>query len=275
MSKYILVVFLFLSIIPKTFSQSELNNYSYVVVPDRFDFLNEDDKYQLNSIAEFLFNKHGFHAFKSSATPNAKRCDGLYLDVINLTAILRTKFVIILSDCNDFEVYRSPEGISKHKEFKKAYQDALRKAFAYFEDMNVNQKEIEYFDEESVSETKSEETLVTKETTIVAEGVTEIKKPSDSETIPKLNLPESKFSSYIKDDATYMLRKTSEGYTLYEETTSTEGGFLLIGKIGMLDDGTKIYFVDSSDAVFQASFDSSENLVVQQKEATIIYYRAH
>ena len=275
MSKYILVVFLFLSIIPKTFSQSEINNYSFVVVPERFDFLNEDDKYQLNSIAEFLFNKHGFHAFKSDKTPNAKRCDGLYADVINITAILRTKFVVILSDCNGFEVYRSPQGISKHKEFKKAYQDALRKAFVYFEDMNVKQKKIEYFDEELVSDTKSEETLVPKETTKVDDVATEINVASDSETKPNLNLPQSKFSSYIKDDATYMLRTTSEGYTLYEETTSTEGGFLLIGKIGMLDDATKIYFVDTSDAVFQANFDTSENLIVQKNGTTIIYYRAH
>ena len=254
MSKYILVIFLFLSTIPKIFSQSELNNYSFVVVPERFDFLNEDDKYQLNSIAEFLFNKHGFHAFRSSATPDAKRCDGLYAEVINLTAMLRTKFVLIL---------------------KKAYQDALRKAFAYFEGMNVKQKEIEYFDEESVSETKSDEMLVSKETAKITRELTEVVKPSGSETISNSNLPQSKFSSYTKDGASYMLRKTSEGYTLFKETESTETGFLLIGKIGMSVDTAKLYFVDASDAIFSANFDTSENLKVQKDGSTVIYYRAH
>jgi hypothetical protein len=275
MSKYILVIFLFLNTIPKIFSQSELSNYSFVVVPERFDFLNEDDKYQLNSIAEFLFNKHGFHAFRSSATPDAKRCDGLYAEVINLTAMLRTKFVLILRDCNGFEVYRSPEGISRHKEFKKAYQDALRKAFAYFEDMNVKQKEIVYFDEESVSETKSDEMLVSKETAKITRELTEVVKPSGSETISNSNLPQSKFSSYTKDGASYMLRKTSEGYTLFKETESTETGFLLIGKIGMSVDTAKLYFVDASDAIFSANFDTSENLKVQKDGSTVIYYRAH
>ena len=275
MSRYILVVFFFLSIIPKAFSQSELNNYSYVIVPERFDFLNEDDKYQLNSIAEFLFNKYGFHAFKSSVTPNAKRCDGLYAEVTNLTAILRTKFVLILRDCNGFEIYRSPEGVTRHKEFKKAYQDALRKAFAYLEDMNVKQKEIIYFDEESVSETKPEVTLVPKETVKVAKVVIEEKEAPVSETKSNLNLPKSKFSSYVEGDTSYMLRKTSEGYTLYKETTSSADGLTVIGKIGMLDDASKLYFVDASDAIFPANFDTSENLSVQKNGTTIIYYRAH
>ena len=274
MSKYIIVLFFFLSIIPKGFSQSDLSNYSFVIVPERFDFLNQDDKYQLNSLAEFLFNKHGFHAFKSDKTPNTKRCDGLYADVINLKAILRTKFVIILRDCNGFEIYRSPEGITRLKEFKKAYQDAMRKAFAYFEGMGVKQKEIVYFDDEPAAETTKTETMISKE----ASGtktleVAQVIEPMISEGNSSLNLPKAKFSSYTLDDATYMLRKTVEGYTLYKETTSTEGGLELVGKIGMTDDAKKLYFIDSLDAVFQANFDASENLVIKKDGTSLIYNR--
>ena len=269
MSKYLIVLFFFLSIIPKSFSQSNMSDYSFVIVPERFEFLNEDDKYQLNSIAEFLFNKHGFHAFKSNNAPNAKRCDGLYAEVINISAMLRTKLVLILKDCNGFEVYRSQEGITRLKEFKQAHQDALRRAFAYFEGMGVKQKEIVYFDDEVAAETiKSNETsgattqqITQGEVAVVAVGAV------------SLNLPKARFSSYDNDDGTYMLRKTTAGYTLFKETSSAEDGLMLIGKIGISDVSTKLYFIDTDDKVFDASFDASENLVLQKDDISIIYNR--
>ncbi len=49
------------------FSQSNLNNYKYVIVPKKYDFLKEKDQYQLNSLTEFLFNKYGFQAFMEGA----------------------------------------------------------------------------------------------------------------------------------------------------------------------------------------------------------------
>ena len=111
MSKFIFLICCLISFIPKSFSQIKLSDYSYVIVPEQFELLNEKDKYQLNSIAEFLFNKHGFHAFKSESAPNAGRCDGLYADLEKVTAILRTKLVVVLKDCNGAEVYRTEEGL--------------------------------------------------------------------------------------------------------------------------------------------------------------------
>ena len=52
MSKYLIVLFFFLSVISKGISQSSMSDYSFVIVPERFNFLNEVDKYQLNSIAD-------------------------------------------------------------------------------------------------------------------------------------------------------------------------------------------------------------------------------
>ena len=260
MSKYLIVLFFFLSIVPKSFSQSNMSDYSFVLVPERFNFLNEVDKYQLNSIAEFLFNKHGFHAFKSNKAPNTKRCDGLYAEVINISAMLKTKLVLILRDCNGFEVYRSPEGVTRLKEFKQAHQDALRKAFAYFEGMGVKQKEIEYFDDEASDATNQK---------ITEGGVTVI-------TIVgamSMNLPKARFSSYNKGDETYMLRKTSKGYTLFKESATAEDGLLLVGKIAVSEGDTELSFIDADDAVFKASFDASENLVIQKDGSSVIYNR--
>ena len=55
----IIIIFLFhLSV----FTQNSLNinDYKYVSVPDRFDFLKTSDQYQLNSLTEFLLKKNGF-----------------------------------------------------------------------------------------------------------------------------------------------------------------------------------------------------------------------
>jgi hypothetical protein len=269
MSKNLIVLFFFLSVIPKSFSQTNMSNYSFVIVPERFNFLNEDDKYQLNSIAEFLFNKHGFHAFKSDMTPNTKRCDGLYADVVNVTAMLKTKLVLILRDCNGFEVYRSPEGVTRLKKFKQAHQDALRRAFEYFDGMEVKQKEIVYFDNDATTEAiKSKET-----SGVTTQQVTQGNEALIAVSALSLNLPKARFSSYKMGDGTYMLRKTTEGYTLFKETSSAEDGLMLVGKIGVSDDVTTLSFTDVDDVVFDASFDTAENLVLQKDDTSIVYSR--
>ena len=60
-TKFIFVL-IFLCIVPNTFSQTNLNDYKYVIVPNSFDFLKYEDQYQLNSLTKFLFNKNGFTA---------------------------------------------------------------------------------------------------------------------------------------------------------------------------------------------------------------------
>ena len=57
--KYILITVLVLSsgII---IGQRSLNEYKYVTVPNKFDFLKSDDQYQLNSLTKFLLEKKVF-----------------------------------------------------------------------------------------------------------------------------------------------------------------------------------------------------------------------
>ena len=47
-------------IVTSVFSQVNLNDYKYVIVPKKYDFLKEADQYQINSLSKFLFNKYGF-----------------------------------------------------------------------------------------------------------------------------------------------------------------------------------------------------------------------
>lgn len=267
--KYVLVA-LFLGFNVIAWSQKGLNDYSYVIVPEQFEFLDTKDKYQLNSILNFLFNKHGFHSFLSNEIPDAKRCDGLYADLERGKAFLRTKFSIILRDCDDNEIYRSPQGISKLKDFKKAYQDALRKAFLHIEELDVHQKDIEYFDGNSGSD-EMENKDVLKVTENVITDYTDEGTISEN-SVDHALLPKSKFSNYSYNGASYLLRRTSTGYLLYEENTTTEDGLLLVATIE-LQNGSKILFIDAMGRVFKGSFDEMQNMLIQRLDEVEIYKR--
>ena len=275
MNKYFFLAIFLLCFVPNGNSQTDLSDFSYVIVPEQFEYFDQKDKYQLNSIAEFLFNKHGFHAFKSNNTPDAKRCDGLYADIEKLTAMLRTKLVVVLKDCNGFEIYRTEPGVSKFKEFKRAYQDALRKAFLSFEDMNVRQKEITYFDETPsavpVAVTKVEKTPPTVTSEPYRLDEVDVEPPITKEVI-KTNLPKDRFTSYTRNSRAYVLRKTVEGYFFYEEAADAEGGLLLKGRVEAMT-AEKIYFTDQDNNLFKASFDASGNLIIQKGDSSEVYKR--
>ncbi|WP_406684802.1 hypothetical protein N1F78_03520 [Seonamhaeicola sp. MEBiC1930] len=124
-----------------------MNNYKYVVVPIKFDFFNEKDKYQLNSLTKFLFNKYGFHALlEGEDYPDEmmnNRCLVLKSNVLRESSMFKTKLKVVLKDCNDNIVYSSPFGDSREKEYKDAYNEAIRKAFGFIKQLNYEYKPTE------------------------------------------------------------------------------------------------------------------------------------
>ena len=147
------------------FSQSKLNNYTYVTVPERFNFLSENDKYQLNSITKFLLNKYGFNAYFENELPKIiSRCDGLKADVEKESGFVYTKLAVIFKDCEGNEVYRSPQGKSKIKNYGQAYSQALRRALDHIKLLGVKQKSLKNDEELIVKKTeiKNQESSVTK-----------------------------------------------------------------------------------------------------------------
>ncbi len=240
---------------------TNLSDYSYVVIPEQFDFLKGRDQFQINSMSKFYFEKSGFNAYLADAAPNANRCDGLYANVEELKSILGTKLQIVLKDCNDNEIYRSQEGKSKYKEYDKTYQDALRKAFSSVEALRVNQKEVVLLSDSASNTTVSKETKLNSEEA-------ELTKPKVSRVSGNL-LPDAKFSNYSNNEKTFLLRKTTEGYSLYEESASSEDGLLLKGKIIVMDKVVK--YMDSSGNVSDAAFDPLGNLIIKDGSSTTIY----
>lgn len=122
------------------FSQSNINDYKYIIVPNQYDFLKENDRYQINSLTEFLFNKYGYQAYmQDEEFPqdlHNNRCLGLTADVINESNMFKTKLRIDLIDCNGIVVQSSKFGESREKVFAKAYNLALRDAFSTFQNMD-------------------------------------------------------------------------------------------------------------------------------------------
>lgn len=115
------------------FAQSEkINNYKYIIVPKKFDFFKEENRFNLNSLTKMIFEKQGFTAYFSDEQlpPDLalNRCRALYGDLKNEGGLLRTRLSIVIKDCFGQVLYTSAEGSSKEKDYQKAYYESLREA---------------------------------------------------------------------------------------------------------------------------------------------------
>lgn len=124
-----------------SFAQDAVNNYKYIIVPTKYEFLKANDEYQLNSLTKFLFNKYGFTAFFNNETLPAdlqsNRCLALYANVTQIKGgLFKTKLQIDLKNCDGKLIQSSKEGESREKEYGKAYTMALRDAFETFQFMD-------------------------------------------------------------------------------------------------------------------------------------------
>ena len=269
MNKLVAVIFLFMSIISKSFSQKSLSDYSYVIVSEQFEFQQEKDKYQLNSLTKFLFNKYGFHAYFDREVPlNVFRCDGLWAEAEGTPGFIITKVQLVLRDCTGEVIYRTNYGKSKVKDYKKAYYEAVRNAFDDIIALNIIQEEIEgmdvikTLDTQVLSEnTKNSPVVKTAIATTNSINIEPLKKvePTIEKTI-NLNLPLNKYTNYNYMGTVFLLRKTAVGYSLYQELIDTDDDLLLIGKITLK--GSDINFKNEKDKILEVFFDESNNLII-------------
>ncbi|WP_237276225.1 hypothetical protein [Tenacibaculum ovolyticum] len=127
------VLFILLMITTSIFSQKQVNKYKYVIVPNKFDFVKEKDKYQTSSLTKFLFNKYGFITFLADENLPVdlvdNKCLALFGTVKSNSNLFTTKTIVELRDCSGRIIYSSNEGKSKIKDYKKAYHEAIRNSF--------------------------------------------------------------------------------------------------------------------------------------------------
>ncbi|MDG1779077.1 MAG: hypothetical protein P8H23_07000 [Flavobacteriaceae bacterium] len=143
MKNSVTIIFCFLLINQSlVFAQNDINNYKYVSVSERFDFLKYADQYQVNSLTKFLLKKNGFVVLEGSDNYpkdlSENRCLLLNVDVLKLKGFLKTKLEVQFRDCNNELIFKSSIGSSKEKDYKKSYHEALRAAFESVAALNYN-----------------------------------------------------------------------------------------------------------------------------------------
>ena len=134
-----IILFFYISV---NFAQNSLNAYAYIIIPKKYDFLKEENKYQLNALTKFLFDKQGYKtlmqydSYPLDLTKNA--CLAATVSVVDMSKMFASMLVIELRDCKNKVIFTSEKGRSKEKDYKKSYHQALRNAFISIENMEYN-----------------------------------------------------------------------------------------------------------------------------------------
>ncbi|SKB78129.1 hypothetical protein SAMN05660776_2978 [Salegentibacter holothuriorum] len=253
-----------------------LDQYKYIIVPEKFEFSKEENEYQVNALTKFLFDKYGFETLmKGEEKPldlQENYCLGLTANVKDHSGLFVTKLVVQLEDCRGSIVFETKEGRSRIKDFKDAHQEALRDAFTDIKELNyefnpagvsvstssANEEQPKVVEEAEVAKTEpnpqpdkiSEE--IKTPTTAPAEVV--VKNPMiENASIKELN--------FEKDGTSYTLRKSDSGYSFYQE--NSEEPFAVLAKSG----GENSFIYKSLTRQGVAYFDKGGNLVVEYLNA--------
>jgi hypothetical protein len=137
MKKIFLFLILFLSV--TAFSQS-INDYQYVIVPIKYDFLKHNDRYNLNTTTKLLLQKYGFKSYLITDEIPIEvinnQCSNLTASLVENNSMFVTKIKLILKDCKDKVVFETEFGTSRNKQLAPAYNEALRMAGKSFEKLN-------------------------------------------------------------------------------------------------------------------------------------------
>jgi hypothetical protein len=260
--KYFFILVLTILVSFSSVAQS-IHSYEYVIVPTRYEFLNYADKYQLNSLTTFLFNREGFKAFDNRiesipADVAANKCKALYVDVKDTSGIIRTRLQVELKDCDGNVIFVSEVGSSKLKDYTKAHHAALREAFWSIEELNYSYKpkaadtpKTQSPATDLVSMTKKETQEKSKKMvkTQIDESITISHKSSPQVIEVPGNTVEETPVTYKSENSSYSLIKKGNVYRFYD-------GTLDIGKAIPTDVGTYLISTSSFNGVGRLEGDS-------------------
>lgn len=196
------IAFLILFISASGYAQSNLNHYKYIIVPKKFEAFKNVNEYQTSTLIKYLFTGHGFTTVYDDALPNdlkLNRCLGLMTSVQDDSNLFTTKLTIVLKDCNGLELFRTVEGTSKEKQYKKAYNQALTKAMQSFNNVNYVYAEKKKVEEPITVSFKNDIKKLDELKTVegsVMESKEEGKKPTVSATVTQIA---TQTTQYYKD----------------------------------------------------------------------------
>lgn len=127
MKKLVLLIVLLVNCL--SFAQE---SYKYAIIPKKFNFFKEENKYDLNVITKSFFENQGFEVyFNSDALPDElseNRCASIYVDAFEESSLFLTKVYFEVKDCSNNILIKSELGTSREKDYKKAFNEAFGKA---------------------------------------------------------------------------------------------------------------------------------------------------
>lgn len=222
-------------------AQTNLDQYKYVSVPNRFDFMKSSDQFQISSLAKFLLTKNKFTVLedleKYPADLAANQCLLLNLNVEQIKGFLKTKLEVQFLNCKNQVVFKSDIGMSREKDFKTAYHQALRAAFSSVSEANY--KFNETFD-----------TVSTNENPISV-------KPAVSTPMQATDLSSSKLTSEI------LMTQTSYGFDIKDAD-----GIVVYSLYQTMSDG--IYIIDKLPGIvykrgnrFVREYISNQKIIIE------------
>lgn len=255
--------------------QAQLNDYKYIIIPKHLQPFSSANQHKSSTLLKHLFVNNGFTAVYDDALPddlNTNRCLGLIADLEEDSSMLVTRISIVLKDCKNAEVISTVQGTSKLKDFEKAYHQAIREAFQFFEDLgyeykpkvkpqpevketvvvsfkdDVKQIEPPKKEETSENQTKSEAVVIVQATPAVQSY--ENKSPVSSTTMVKAE--EAK-------DTEVTPKETMDTGILYAQ--QTENGYQLVDSTPAV---RYRLFASSVPNVYLAETDNTKGVVYQK-----------
>jgi len=258
MKKQFLFIVALILIQFSVYGQNSINNYKYIIVPKSYGFLGDEDKYQLNSLTKFLFNKYGYTAFfPDDELPqdlNKNSCMALYTDVVEDKGLFKTKLRIDLKDCGGKIVMSSEFGETREKEFAKAFNLALRGAFETYKNYDYKYEPIKDESAQKVIPMQTESKVVEDKAmtpieaeveplkeevakAAVAVDVTETAKPE-----PKMTVEEPKIELVEEATVTLYAQPLDNGYQLVDTTPKV---VMILLKTAQ----TNVFIVKDQDAI--------------------------
>lgn len=124
---------LLLLLVSYTFSFAQ-EKHKYVIIPKKFSFFNEENKYNTNTTTKIFFENEGYQVlYDSDEMPidlAKNRCSVLFVDAVENKTIFATKITIEIKDCYNKVIHTSREGNSREKEYNRAYNLAFREALS-------------------------------------------------------------------------------------------------------------------------------------------------
>lgn len=257
MRKHLPLVTIFFLLFASAAVAQVADTYKFVRIPEKYEAFKEEDQYQLNALTTFLFEKLGYTALYKEATPEGVApCEILKAAVHNDSGIFMSKLILTLEDCNGSIIFKSEEGESRQKDYKAAYHEALRNAFASLEGVELKSAD--------------------KEAGIVETGVVD-REVAERKVAPVLENPlkttdaKTENLTFSNGAAIFSLKEVASGYHLFQEGREERAASLMKSK-----SGHNFIFL-SKDLQGNAFFDDEENLVVEyvdpntQLITTVVY----